>query len=209
MTKVLLADDHPIVLSGIEALLKGTQYTVVAKVRDGFSVLEELPKSRPDILVLDVNMPQRSGVDVLRTLRSRGDQRPIVLLTAEMASERAIETMQLGVSGLVLKDTAPELLLTCLDAVSEGRRWIDRGVLQSALDSALDDKGSGAGPLAALSGKERAVVGLVAQGLRNKEIAGELGVTEGTVKVHLHKIYEKLNVTNRTELAILANGSGA
>jgi two-component system nitrate/nitrite response regulator NarP len=204
-TKVLIADDHPIVLSGIEALLRDTSYEIVAKAKDGTSVLELVPAYRPDILLLDVDMPGRSGVDVLRALRTRGDQRPIVLLTASIDSTRAIEAIQLGVNGLVLKETAAELLLNCLDAVKGGGRWIDRNVLQQALDSALNEDETGGSALGSLTPKERAVVSLVAQGQRNREIASELGVTEGTVKVHLHKIYEKLKVANRTELAILAN----
>jgi two-component system nitrate/nitrite response regulator NarP len=208
-TRILIADDHPIVISGIEAVLRDTGYTIVGKAADGVAVLEMLAATRPDVLLLDVEMPGRTGIDVLRTLRARGDMRPIVLLTAALDSARAIEAIQLGVNGVVLKETAGELLVSCLDTVKNGGRWIERGVLQQALDTALDDENNGSGRLSALSGKERAVVGLVSQGLRNKEIAAELGITEGTVKVHLHNIYEKVGVSNRTELALLAERSGS
>jgi two-component system nitrate/nitrite response regulator NarP len=204
MTRVLIADDHPIMLSGIEAILRDSSYEVVQTVSNGAAVLEAIPKARPDILILDVQMPERTGMDVLRTLRSRGDLRRIVLLTASLDDANLLEAVQLGVNGVLLKDGAQNLLLRCLDEVLKGNRWIDKSLLERALDLAM--KGTAAPPegLASLSARERAVVGLVAQGLRNKEIAAELGITEGTVKVYLHRIYEKVGVSNRTELAIFA-----
>lgn len=202
MTRVLIADDHPIVRSGVEGLLKNTAFKVVAALGDGTEVLEHIPRLRPDILLLDVDMPNRSGLDVLRILRSKGDQRPVILLTASLQTPMAIEAIQLGVNGIVLKETAPALLLNCLDAVKNGRRWIERSILEEALNTALTDDGGAAGKLGSLSAKERAIANLVSQGLRNKDIALELGITEGTVKVHLHRMYDKINVTNRTELAM-------
>jgi len=207
MTKILVADDHPLVVSGIHALLRGTEFQVVATVSDGAAALEALPIARPEILLLDVDMPHRSGLDVLRILRNRGDTTPVVLLTAELDSLSAVEGIQLAVNGIVLKETAPETLLSCLRMVRGGGRWIDPDVTQAALESAFDARPGAKGPLASLSSKERAVVGLVAKGMRNREIATGLGITEGTVKVHLHKIYEKLAVSNRTELALLATAN--
>jgi two-component system nitrate/nitrite response regulator NarP len=204
LTRVLIADDHPIVIAGIKALLTGSDYNVVSVLSDGAAVLDELSKVRPDLLLLDVEMPYRSGLEVLRVLRMRGDMRPIVLLTGSIKSAAAIEAVQLGVNGVILKDTAADSLLKCLDVVKAGGRWIDQSVAQHALTAALGEGQGSSGPFAALSKKERAVVGLIAQGLRNKEIAADLGVTEGTVKVHLHKIFEKVDVTSRFELALLA-----
>ena len=117
MPKVLIAEDDPLTLSGIELLLANTNYQVAAAVNDGAAVLDQLPTARPDILVLDVDMPERSGLDILRTLRSRGDQRPVVILTARINDRKAFEALQLGVNGLVIKSAAPRDLLTCLDAV--------------------------------------------------------------------------------------------
>jgi two-component system, NarL family, nitrate/nitrite response regulator NarL len=201
--KLLLADDHSIVTWAVEELVKGTAYTVAATVRDGSSVLELLPSARPDILVLDVNMPGRSGLDILRTLRSRGDMRPVILLTGSMNTNAAIEAVRLGVNGIVLKERAPDVLIECLDAVKNGRRWIEQNILQKALDSTLDDGGD-SDALAPLSNKERAVAGLVAKGLRNSAIGSELGISVSTVKVHLHNIFDKLGISSRTELALLA-----
>lgn len=204
MVRVLIADDHPIMLSGIEAILRDTDYQVVAKVTNGAAVLEAIPSARPEILLLDVQMPERTGLDVLRTLRSRGDQRPIVLLTASLDDSGLLEAIQLGVNGIILKEGAQSLLLKCLDDVANDRRWIEKSLLERALEISMSGTGEAQDGLSALSKRERAIVGLVAQGMRNRDVASELGITEGTVKVYLHRIYEKLGVSNRTELAIYA-----
>jgi two-component system nitrate/nitrite response regulator NarP len=207
MTRVLIADDHPIMLSGIEAILRDSPYEVVKTVSNGAAALEALPIASPDILILDVQMPECTGMDVLRTLRGRGDMRPLVLLTASLDDANLIEAIQLGVNGVILKDGAQNLLLHCLAEVLKGNRWIDKSLLERALDLAMKSPASPPDGLASLSARERAVVGLVAQGLRNKEIAAELNITEGTVKVYLHRIYEKVGVSNRTELALYARDS--
>jgi two-component system nitrate/nitrite response regulator NarP len=204
MTRVLIADDHPIMLSGIEAILRDSEFSVVAKLTDGAAVLEALSTTRPEILILDVQMPERTGLDVLRTLRSRGDQRPVVLLTASLDDSGLLEAIQLGVNGIILKDGAQSLLLRCLEDVRNGRRWIEKSLLERALEISMGGGAETRDGLQSLSNRERAIVGLVAQGIRNRDVASELGITEGTVKVYLHRIYEKLGVTNRTELAIYA-----
>lgn len=206
MTRVLIADDHPLMLSGIEAVLRSTDYEVVAKVRDGAAALDAIAAARPDILVLDIKMPGRSGLDVLRTLRARGDDRTVVLLTAHLDDGALMEAIQLEVNGIILKEGAETLIVTCLDHVRRGERWIERTVLQRALDVTMRDGAAPRGPLAALTPRERSIARLVGEGLRNRDVAAELGLTEGTVKVCLHRMYEKLGISNRTELAMLARG---
>lgn len=206
MVKVLLADDDPLTRAGIKLLLSTSRYEVVGEAEDGLSVLEMTPSVRPDLFLLDLDMPERSGLDVLRTLREKGDERPVVLLTGRIPDRRAYEALQLGLNGLVIKAMAMEQLLPCLDAVVQKRRSIDHDILQRAMDYSLQPKSGGSGDaLAALSQRERAVAELVAKGLKNREIAGELGIGEGTVKVHLHKIFDKLGVATRTELALAAS----
>lgn len=202
MTRVLLADDHPFILAGVEAVLLGSRYEVVAKVHDGAAVLGELAKTKPDVLILDVRMPGRDGIDVLRALRERGDDHPVILLTASLDDRALLEAIKVGVNGIVLKEGAEEILVECLDAVCGGARWIEKAMLQKALDLSLAGD-EAKDPLGLLSTRERAVARLVAQGWRNRDIGDELGITEGTVKVYLHGIYEKLRIANRTELAVL------
>jgi two-component system nitrate/nitrite response regulator NarP len=204
MTRLLIAEDDPLTLEGIKLLLTGTLFEIVDTVSDGETVLQRLASKRPDMLLLDFDMPKRSGLDVLRTLRERGDKRPVVLLTGSMSDRRAYEALQVGLNGLVLKSAAPKNLLTCLDAVLHGRRWIEHEVLQRAMEISLNPDEDGSDPLQPLSRRERAIVALVLQGMRNKQIAGELGIAEGTVKVHLNRIYDKLGVGSRTELALAA-----
>ena len=203
MTRVLVAEDDPLTLSGISMLLDKTNFEVVATVNTGTAALDALPKARPDMLILDNSMPERTGLDVLRTLRHRGDNRSVILLTGGINDQATKEAMQLGVDGIVIKSTAPRDLLTCLEAVVRGRRWLDQEVMQRAMQLAMSPD-SPRDPLEALSARERAVASLAQRGLRNKEIADELGLTEGTVKVHLHKVFEKLGVRGRTELILLA-----
>lgn len=205
MTKVLVAEDDPLTLSGIEILLDKSNFDVVAAVNTGVAALDALAHARPDMLILDNSMPERTGLDVLRILRNRGDNRPVILLTSGMNDQAAKEAMQLGVNGIVIKSTAPRDLLTCLETVVQGRRWLDQEVMQRAMDLAMSPD-TARDPLEALSGRERAVTSLAQRGLRNKEIADELGLTEGTVKVHLHKVFEKLGVRSRTELILLVQG---
>ena len=186
MTKVLVADDDPLTMAGITTLLDKTNFTVVATVNTGAAVLDALPGARPELLILDNDMPERSGLDVLRTLRSKGDDRPVVLLTSRLNDELAREAVKLSVNGIVIKSTAPRDLLVCLESVVQGRRWIDQEVMQRVMEQAMSPDAP-RDPFDALSARERAVASLVQRGLRNKEVASELGLTEGTVKVHLHK----------------------
>ncbi len=206
MTRVLIADDHPLMLSGIEAVLAGTTFEVVAKAHDGAAALDEIGRSRPDIVILDIAMPVRSGMDVLRAMRSRHDQRAVVLLTAELGDSDLLEAFDLKVQGILPKNGADMLLLACLTEVARGGQWIERSILQRALSLAKNG-GSRGNLLLRLTAREQAIAALVARGLRNREIGDELGITEGTVKIKLHKIFGKLQVENRVGLAVMINAS--
>lgn len=209
MIRLLVADDHPVILLGLEAIFRDTDYTIAATASDGARARELIGEVRPDILILDERMPPPGGVELLRALRAAGDATPVVLLTADLDDKKLIEAIGLGVEGIVLKESAQSRLISCLDEVARGGRWLEPSLVQQALDLKLRESEPAHHGFAALSRREAAIVDLVAQGLRNREIAAQLGLTEGTVKVYLHRIYEKLEVTNRTELAILARGTNA
>ena len=205
MTRILLADDHPMIRTALEVLLRDTEFEIVGVAGTGDEALREIARLVPDILLLDLQMPGGSGMDVLRHIRT-GKIPPqktplrVVLLTAAIDDWSLLEAKSLKVQGIVLKNSDPAYLLDCLDRVRHGRTWTDPELADRARQLARDPHGSHA-PLAP---RERQLVGFVRQGLRNREIAEQLGVTEGTIKVYLHAIFDKLGVSSRTELAIRA-----
>ena len=199
MTRVILADDHPFIQAAVESLLEGSGYELVAKAGTGAEALEAIERENPEIVILDVQMPDGTGLDVLRQLRGRSDDRRVVLLTASLDDRGFVEALGLAVDGVLLKGSDPALLMECLDSVRAGESWIDPQLDGAAAADAIAKE-----PCIALAPRERELVGLVREGLRNREIAERLGVTEGTVKVYLHGVFEKAGVVNRTELAIRA-----
>ena len=202
MTRLLVVDDHPMIISGLEAVLRQTDFVVAGVETDSCAALRAVEQVRPDILILDVRMRSPNGIEILAALRNRGDLVRVVLLTADLGDADLLRALELGVAGIVLKESAAARLVDCLNEVRRGGRWIEPSLLQRALDVKMQGTGAGQG-LARLSKRESTIAKLVAEGLRNREIAAALAISEGTVKVHLHRIYEKLHVGSRTELAIL------
>jgi two-component system nitrate/nitrite response regulator NarL len=205
--RILLADDHPIIVAGVEALLRGSDYELAHHVRNGDDVLAAVKTIDPDIVILDERMPGKTGLDVFSEIRRTGDERPIILLTGSIGDQRALDAMDAGINGIVLKHTASDQLLQCLDEVRQGGRWIDQSLLQRALDRARGRKEK-LGLFDQLTAREREIVTLVAENLRNQEIAARLDISEGTVKVHLHNIYNRLGLSNRLDLVLLIRDSG-
>ena len=201
MSKILLADDHPMIRTALEALLRDTDYEIVGIAGTGEAALDAIDRLGPDILLLDLQMPGSGGMDVLRRVRADKSPLKIVLLTAAIDDFSLLEAKSLKVQGIVLKNSDPAYLLDALDSVRHGRSWFDPELADRAKHLS---KTMGSGRRPALAPRERQLIGFVRKGLRNREIAAELGVTEGTVKVYLHAIFEKLGVNSRTELAIRA-----
>lgn len=202
MIPILVADDHGFIRAGVEAVLRGTRFAVVAATASGEETLDAVKTHDPAIVLLDINMPGMNGVQALEALRERGDKRPVVLLTAEINDRQLLSVMRAGVEGIVSKDGAEDGLVEVLEKVHAGQKAIEPTFLQRAIDLSL--RPDTQGPLAKLNPRERKIAGLVARGLRNRDIGSELGIGEGTVKVYLHTMYQKLGIDNRTELALLA-----
>ena len=200
--RILVADDHPMIRTAIEVLLRGTDYEIVGTAGSGAETLRLLSELEPDILLLDLQMPERGGMDVFRRAKAAQSEVRIVLLTAAIDDGSLMEAKALGVDGIVLKNSDPAFLLECLDRIRGGGTWIDDELAQRAQELTDTLGGSGRPTLAP---RERELIRFVSQGLRNREIAEQLGVTEGTVKVYLHSVFEKLGVSSRTELAIRAD----
>ena len=199
MTRVLLVDDHPMIAAALEMLLRESDYELLGRARTVAEANRQIAKLKPDLVLLDVNLPDGSGLDVLRKL-SRSRSRPrVIVLTAGMDEAQLLGAADLDPEGMVLKTSDPELLMQCMDTVVAGRSWIDSEIAERTRQA--EAKAASAPPL---TRRERELVELVRQGLRNRDIAAELGVTEGTVKVYLHAIFDKFHVENRTELALRA-----
>lgn len=203
--RVVLADDHPVVLAGVHGLLTASgAFEVVANLANGEAALSHIRDLAPQIAVLDINMPRLTGLDVLRAVRDEGLSTRIVLLTASVDDEQILHAVNNGAWGVVLKDAAGDELVECLTEVAAGRRWLPADIIAPALRrqeerGEVDEKID-----AALTAREREIAGLVARGLSNKHISRTTGIAEGTVKIHLHNIYQKLNLANRTALATFA-----
>ena len=198
MASIIIADDHPIMLSGIESVLTAAGHAIAARAGTGEGALAA---AGGDLLLLDLRMPGGAGLDVLRALRQRDDQRPVILMTSAIDTASLREALALGVSGLVLKGSAPAQLVQCVEQVLRGQRWMDPALFDQAMAASNP---ANDGLLARLSTRELSIVRLVVEGLRNRDIGARLGMTEGNVKVTLHRVYDRLGVSNRVEMAMLA-----
>jgi len=206
--RILVADDHPMIRTALEALLRDTEYEIVGTAGSGDAALREVERLAPDMLLLDLQMPGGTGMDVLRRVRADRaspagkSAMKVVLLTAAIDDSALLEAKSLKVQGIVLKNSDPAYLLECLDRARHGRTWIDPELAERSRKLARTRADGIRAPLAP---RERQLIGFVRQGLRNRAIAEQLGVTEGTVKTYLHAIFEKLGVRTRTELAMRAD----
>ena len=199
MTRVLIADDHPMIAAALEMLLRGSDYELVGRARSGSEALKQVERLKPDLLLLDVNMPDGSGLDVLKQLRESGHAPETFLLTAGMDDVQLLAAAALEPEGMVLKTSDPALLLECMEQVRGGQTCIDPEIAERTRHAQEKAKKA-----PSLTPRECELIDLVRQGLRNRDIAAQLGVTEGTVKVYLHAIFDKAGVDNRTELAMRA-----
>ncbi len=207
--RLVIVDDHQIVLHGLQQLFERQEdFEVVCCCRDGASAVTAVAAYRPDVLLLDLRMPGQSGLDVLRALAARRLSTRVVMLTAAIRDEEVVEAARLGTMGLVLKESSPEVLLDCVRAVHRGEQWFERETLSRAIRATLDREAAGQPANASLTPREVEIVRMVAQGLRNKAIAERLTISEGTVKVHLHNIYDKFGVDGRLELLLCAQQKG-
>jgi len=199
VTKVLLVDDHPMIGAALDMLLRESDYELLGRARTAAEANRQISALKPDLLLLDVHLPDASGLDVLRRLQRARWRPKVILLTAGMDEAQLLTAAELDPEGMVLKTSDPGLLTESMDAVVAGGRWVDPEIAERTRQAQA--KAASAPPL---TRRERELIELVRQGLRNRDIANELGVTEGTVKVYLHAIFDKLQVENRTELALRA-----
>jgi DNA-binding NarL/FixJ family response regulator len=213
--RIVVADDHPIFRDGLCKLLALEEdFEVVAQAQDGRQVLDVLQQYTPDILLLDLKMPGLDGLATLQRLQAVKNKTRVIVLTASDDKNEFVQAMKLGTSGIVLKQTATELLIKSIRKVHAGEIWLDSHTTAAVIRQfvAADDTPQPAAPQSAtrererspLSQREREIVALVAQGFKNKEMAEKMFISEQTVKNHLHNIFDKLGVSDRLELALYA-----
>jgi DNA-binding NarL/FixJ family response regulator len=207
--RVMIADDHPIVVRALGELF-GTEgdVVVVGTCSTGKEAIEQSLTVKPDVLVLDVKLPDLGGVEVLRRLLHMEFDGRVLLLTAELDDRDALEAVRLGARGIVFKDQAPEDLLSAVRAVHRGDRWLPPHLVERALDAAIRRESARQDLPKELTHREIDVIRLVGRGLSNKRIARDLSIAEGTVKIHLNSVFRKLEVSSRLQVALSARQRG-
>ena len=194
--RVLLVDPHPIVLDGVRHAMRNTEFVVAGEATTGESAVDLARELRPELILLDLSLPGISGMEVLRRLTESGSVPYAVVFTAQITHEAMVEALQLGARGVLLKESPADMLLKSMRAVLSGEFWVGRQTMASLIDI-LREK-----PASVPTARERQIVAHVLDGMTNRQIASELGISEETVKRHLRNLYGKLGVSSRMELAL-------
>jgi len=207
--RLVLADDHPLILDALEHLF-GLEpgFQVLARCWNGEETLQAVRQYQPDVLILDVCMPDKDGLAVLREMAQEQCPTRVVLLTAHLSEHEMLEAIRLGVHGVVLKVMATQHLVQCVRQVHAGKQWLDPHSISRALATFMRHEAGRRDMAAILTLREQEIVRLVAKGLRNKGIAEVLSISEGTIKIHLHNIYKKLHIDSRLALILSAQDKG-
>ena len=204
-TKVIIADDHAVLRESLAALLDcQPDFKVLGTAANGNEALELLQQHSPDVLVLDLFMPEGDGFEVLRTLDRAGSRVASVVLTGSESLNDYVQVVRLGARGLVLKGDEPEKLFAAIRAVAGGELAFSDHLAHQVLGSMVSESRSQATSIDRLSDRERQIAFLVARGFKNRDIAQELNISENTVKRHLQSIFNKTGARDRLELAVMA-----
>lgn len=202
--KVMLADDHALMREGIRKLLEfDGSIEVIEQAGDGFECLEKLKTVRPDILLLDINMPRMNGIDVLEELKSKKDSIKVLILTVHSEVEYLVKAVDIGADGYILKDSGSEELKQAINLIVSGETYIQPSLIP-ALNSRLINRDIDKEKLESLTKREVEILAQVASGMFNKEIAVNLSISERTVKNHISNIFKKIDVSDRTQAAVFA-----
>jgi two-component system nitrate/nitrite response regulator NarL len=208
--RILIADDHTIFRDGLRRLLESEpEFEVIGEAADGSEAVSSARRLHPDVLLLDLAMPRVPGIDALRELTSdSGSDTKIIILTAAIEKAQIVEALQIGARGIILKESATQLLLKGIRSVMAGQYWVGR---ESVNDIVEYLKSTAAGAQAdaqaknfGLTKREMEILGTIVAGFTNKEIAKKFNLSEDTVKHHLTNIFDKVGVSSRLELALFA-----
>ena len=204
--RIVIADDHPIFRDGLRKLLDTEEdMQIVGEVSNGNECTVMIGKLKPDILLLDLRMPEKDGLTLLEEMNFDSLPTRVIVLTATEDDRDVVRAMRLGARGVVLKQSATDLLIKSIHKVYGGEIWLDKRMTAEVMKAfAKSAEGGPRRDKPLLSDREKEIVQLVAQGFRNREIGEKLFISEQTVKNHLHNIFDKLGVSDRLELALYA-----
>lgn len=202
--KIMIADDHSLIREGLKNLLElDGDIQVIAEAEDGVDCLAKLKKWTPDVLLLDINMPRKNGLEVLQSLKNSRSKIKVLVLTVHNEVEYLMKAVDIGVDGYILKDSESAELKKAIFAVAEGKNYIQPSLIP-ALNSKMIEKNRDEGKIDSLTKRELEVLKLLAVGMYNKEVAERLEISERTVKNHVSNIFKKLEVADRTQAAVFA-----
>lgn len=201
---VMIADDHSLIREGLRQLLEfDGSIEIIAEASNGIECLEKLNNFQPDVLLLDINMPEKNGIDVLKEMKEKGSSVKVLILTVHNELEYLMNAVDIGVDGYILKDSDFVELKRAINAVLDGDNYIQPSLIP-ALNNQLVNRDIEKDKIALLTSRELEVLAQVANGMFNKEIATNLNISERTVKNHISNIFKKIDVSDRTQAAVFA-----
>lgn len=202
--RVMIADDHSLIREGLRQLLEfDGSIEIVGEASNGLECLEKLKECNPDVLLLDINMPEKNGIEVLEQMKADNLQNKVLILTVHNEMDYLIKAVEVGVDGYILKDSESTELKKAIMAVRDGENYIQPSLIP-LLNSQLMSRDSDKDKISSLTNRELEVLIQVANGMFNKEIASNLNISERTVKNHISNIFKKINVSDRTQAAVFA-----
>jgi len=202
---IVIADDHAVLRESLTALLQSQpDFAVVGAAANGEEAVRLVQQHAPQVLLLDLAMPGGDGFDVLRALERAGNRVASVVLTGSESENDYVQVVQLGARGLVLKADHPQKLFAAIRAVADGELAFSDEIARCVLDAMVSNQPSVPSSMERLSERERQIAYMVARGMKNRDIAGDLNISENTVKRHLQSIFSKTGSRDRLELAVLA-----
>ena len=203
-TKVMIADDHSLIREGIKQLLEfDGSIEVVSEAANGIECLDKLEKNVPDILLLDINMPEKNGLEVLVEIKKKEYELKVLILTVHNELEYLLKAVDIGVDGYILKDSESAELKRAIQSVLAGENYVQASLIP-ALNNRLANRDIDKDKIDLLTNRELEVLIQVANGMINKEIATNLNISERTVKNHVSNIFKKIDVSDRTQAAVFA-----